>query len=70
MSWFAKLKLWWEQRNCSHWNRATRTWFDDGAVHREAVCLLCGKRVPCPPISNDAIMDLLEQARKAAHGQT
>lgn len=61
------LKKWWWKKRCPHVHIATRTWFDDGAVHRKTVCVECGETVPCPPIGDAEIMRLLEKARAAKH---
>ncbi len=63
---FERVKTWWQQRRCSHWHMATQTWFDDGTVCRKTVCLACGKSRPCPPISDDFLMRLLDEAKAEA----
>lgn len=61
----SRIKIWWEQRNCRHWHQATQTWFEHGAVHRRTKCLQCGKDTPCPPISDNEMMSLLDAAKLA-----
>lgn len=65
-----RLKTWWQQRQCSHWNSATRTWFDGAAVVRETVCLSCGKTVPCPPIDHSVLLGLLDEAKALSESKS
>lgn len=65
MAWIESARTWWTQKNCAHRQTATRTWFDDGSVNRETVCMGCAKRVPCPPIDDNILGRLLEEAQAA-----